>query len=112
MENIWDEKTVTQISNLFKIKFHEFLISQKTDRKNRSALWNKYLEHYECKIVRSPRNDDRNREVLLLRTFLQMINHDNQVLVDSIVINNPDRPGQYLVIKRDVAERILVLGMI
>jgi len=112
----WNQETVEKLSVLFHKKFHELFDKKWVDRKNRSAIWNKYIKNYNCKVVRNDipkimeKSDVRASEVVL-QNILKLINYSNESIADHLVFRNPDRYGQWILIPRDVAERILVLGM-
>jgi hypothetical protein len=48
----------------------------------------------------------------MLVNLIDMVNFRNGDISDALVIDNPDRPGQYILVQRDMAERIFVLGML
>jgi len=93
-------------------------IELKTDRKNLSSHWNLYLKRYEARVLRF--GDRKPKEphspyVSLSRQFngiIDLVNFKNDEVSNGLVISNPDRHGQHILISRDMAERILVFGMI
>jgi hypothetical protein len=121
----WNEDIVAKLNGLFEDKYKEKFVNfswtansstqnYPIDRKNRSALWNKYLKNYDCKVIRNDipgkKTNLRANEVLLSNIF-NLINFQNELIANGLIIRNPDRFGQYILIPRDIAERILVLGM-
>lgn len=116
----WTSAHLDKLESLFKEKYREMFSvdSSKTswDRKNRSAVWNKYLKNYDAKLIR---NDVPGKKTAALRSneiviknLIDLINFKNDVVTNGVVLSNPDRYGQYLCLPRDIAERILVFGMI
>jgi hypothetical protein len=112
---IWDESTIEKLSAAFQEKHKQMFDRTSIDRKNRSALWNKYIKNYECKIIRNDvpgksqvlRNSD-----IVIKNMVNLVNFRNDWLANSLVIPNPDRYGQWIIVSRDMAERILAIGMI
>jgi len=114
----WNESTIEKLNIAFDDKFKEMFggpYAHKFDRKNRSALWNKYLKNYDCKVIRNDVPGKKTHALraneILLSNIFNLINFQNEVLANGLIIHNPDRFGQYILIPRDIAERILVLGM-
>lgn len=113
----WNPATIEKLHLAFNAKYTEMFgqVSYNTDRKNRSALWNKYIKNYECKIIR---NDEGKKahavrgQEIVCKNLIEFINFKNEFVNNALVIRNPDRFGQFLLISRDMAERILVFGMI
>lgn len=115
----WDDSAIEKLSAVFQEKYAQmFAPPNNTDRKNRSAVWNKYVKNYDIKIVRNdvpgkskasqvPRPSD-----IIIRNLIDFVNFKNESVANSLIIRNPDRYGQYILIPRDMAERILVIGMI
>jgi len=107
----WDKNALVRLYGLFHERHERMRSERKTDRKNLSALWNSYLSTYGVTLLRSDK-----KEVLvhgeILRTLMDIINHRNDLVADALVIRNPDRPHQYLIVPRESAQKIIVLGMI
>lgn len=114
----WDKKSIERLTVLVMEKWNSMKNELKTDRKNLSCHWNLYLKRYEARVLRfSERKpkEPRSPYTSLFRQFngfLDLINLSNDEVANGLIIINPDRPGQHILIKRDVAERILVFGMI
>ena len=110
----FDNSTVLKLNMIFHYKWVEISSKSNTDRKNRSAIWNKYVKTYELKPIAVEYK--KGQKVLsahnLFHKLIDIINYENDDVSNSIIISNPDRHGQYFLIKRDIAERILVFGMI
>ena len=113
---IWDESTIEKLSAAFHDKHKQMFDRTTIDRKNRSALWNKYIKNYECKIIRNDVPGKKTHQVsanpILIKNLIDLINFKNNLVANSLIITNPDRYGQYILISQDMAERILAIGMI
>ncbi len=57
-------------------------------------------------------SQELQRDLALFNNLLNLINYNNEMVADSVIIDNPDRLGQYILLKREMAEKILLLGMI
>lgn len=109
----WDKKAISVLTDMVTKKWTEIGLSHKTDRRNRSAIWNKYLDEMGISLVRQTRYPDHKMSMaIMMQLVLDTINHQNEKVSDAIIIGNPDRRGQFLLVPREVASRILVLGMI
>ena len=53
----------------------------------------------------------RSRDIVM-RRLIECVNFQNETVSNGIILTNPDRVGQLLIVSRDIAERILVFGMI
>lgn len=113
----WNQAIVDKLTFAFSEKYKEMFGDNLTDRKNRSALWNKYLKNYNCKLIRNDvpgkkgSGTLRSQEIVC-KNLIALINFKNEEVANALVIHNPDRFGQFLLIPKDIAERILVFGMI
>lgn len=111
----WDKKSIDHISTLFRAKYIDLTKAHRGDPRNQSAIWNKYLNFYEVTLFMLPRDKNRTPNEAAPRMFLELmniVNYNNDAIADSIMIDNPDRIGQYLIVKRDIAEKIFLLGMV
>lgn len=114
----WNEDIVEKLSAAFQEKHKQMFDRTTIDRKNRSALWNKYIKNYECEIIRNdvflPGKQMIHRSDIVKweKNLIDLINFKNNLVANSLIIPNPDRYGQYILISRDMAERILAIGMI
>jgi hypothetical protein len=114
----WDKKSIERLTVLFMERWTSMNIELRTDRKNLSCHWNRYLKQYEARVIRF--NDrrldtDQSAYTAMKRQFnglIDLINFKNDEVSNGLVISNPDRHGQHILISRDMAERILVFGMI
>jgi hypothetical protein len=107
----WDEKALIRLYGLFQERHERMKSERRTDRKNLSALWNSYLSTYGVTLLRS----DKKEVVVqgeILKTLMDIINHRNELVAEALVIRNPDRPLQYIIVPRESAQKIIVLGMI
>lgn len=109
----WDQKAIENLSSLFQQKYAEMKGAKKTDRRNFSAVWNKYLQGYGATVVFNFSNKDgKCHAIYTLQRILNLINRDNSKVSDALVISNPDRAGQFILVPREMASRIIVLGML
>lgn len=109
----WNKKSVESLEELFSEKYLEMKRESKTDRRNFSALWNKYLKGYEAEVLHNFRGKgDKTHMSFTLGNLLDLVNYRNEVVSDALVIRNPDRMGQYILVPRGMAARIMVLGML
>lgn len=107
----WDNKALVRLYGLFRERHDQMRSEKNTDRKNLSAIWNSYLSTYGVTILRS----DKKQVMVhadVLKTLVDIINRRNEIVSDALVIINPDRPNQYLIVPRESAQKIVVLGMI
>ena len=107
----WNQETVDRVELLFKKKWNSMNIEKKTDRANMSAIWNKYLVLYEVVVLRDKSKDDLN-SVRTLASLIGFINFQNENVAGRLAVRNPDRACQWILISRDIAERVLVFGML
>lgn len=110
----WDEKAIREMNAILQSKHREMQRAQGTDRRNFSAIWNRYLNAYNASVIGITRKDVKRNEpnMALFLNLANMVNYRNDLVSDALILDNPDRLGQYIVIKRDMAEKILILGMI
>ena len=116
----WNNDIVVKLNGIFYEKYASMFgsdSSPNTDRKNRSAIWNKYLKNYDIKVIRNDVPGQQKhllklKNEVVLNNLIDLINFQNEKVVNSLIIRNPDRYGQWILISRDMAERILAIGMI
>ena len=114
----WNHATIQRLDQLFAERWSSMRDEKNTDRKNLSCHWNRYLKQYEVRVIRfgdKRPDEDHSPYVGLKRQLegiIELINRKNDEVSNGLIINNPDRIGQYILIQRDMAERILVFGMI
>lgn len=99
------------------------------DRANVSASWNSYVKvlggvvvrgkgvtHRTVKKIvggkvenhRSRKDSDTNA---IFKELVDLLNFKNESVSGKVMVANPDRLGQWLLIPSDVVERALVLGL-
>lgn len=109
----WDRKRIKELHLLFSEKYFKMRGMAKTDRRNFSAIWNKYLSRYNAEVLVNFRGKGDSVHVAhTLANIIEIVNMRNEWVAGSLVIANPDRNGQYILVPRDMAERIMVLGLI
>lgn len=111
-----DKDIVPSLERLFLEKWHSMRSSSKTDRRNLSAKWNSYLRNYGAEVLHNFRGRKTKESDAHVRhafvNLVEIINKRNERVAGSVVISNPDRVGQYIILPREMGERILVLGML
>ena len=106
----WDNKALVRLYGLFHERHDRMRSEKRTDRKNLSVIWNSYLSTYGVTLLRSEKKVLSQGDIL--KKIVDIINHRNEVVSDALVILNPDRTNQYLIVPRESAQKIMVLGMI
>lgn len=110
----WNQNDIVNLNKILQSKHSEMCRIHKTDRRNFSAIWNRYLNAYGVLFLGITRKDTKANEpsTALFVNLVNIVNHKNEFVSDALILDNPDRLGQYIIIKRDMAEKILLLGMI
>lgn len=109
----WNSKAVESLQKVVVNRYFEMRAENKTDRRNFSAIWNRYLKKYGAEVLHNFKNKgDQNSVTFTLGNLMDLINYRNEVVSDSVMIRNPDRMGQYILIPREMAAKIMVLGML
>ena len=108
----WDKEMIARLETSVRERFLALRKEIKTDRKNMSEIWNKRLRELDIQMLR-PKKELRGSSaaVWLSGELIRLVNFDNDRIVGRILVCNPDRIGQYLLVPRDVANKILMLGM-
>jgi hypothetical protein len=109
----WDKDTIVKLEEAVRDGCISLRRERPTDRKNFSAIWNRKLSDLGITLV-IPRKRNKGRETyahLVLSRVLEIINMENEKVSGSMIVANPDRPGQHLLVPRDIASKILMLGM-
>jgi len=101
---------ISFLNLLFVSKFVELKNSKKTDRRNISAIWNNYIKKYDIKIILNYYGKSVTSTEATLNNLIDLVNKGE--VDNSYLIKNPDREGQYLLISRIQAFKIMTLGMI
>jgi hypothetical protein len=99
------------------------------DPANVSASWNAYIKGVGGRVVRGKgvthrtvkrivggkvENQSRRKNSdpdAIFRELLDLLNFNNDQVSGKVMIANPDRIGQWLLVPSDVVERVLVLGL-
>jgi hypothetical protein len=84
----------------------KFYSELRTDRKNLSEIWNRHIKEIGISLIRHSRD-----KVLTIHDIIGLINFRNPDVSDALCIRNPDRTGQFLLVPRDIASKIMMLGM-
>jgi len=114
----WNEQSLRVLTKLFLDKYVAIHDERMTDRLNRSLIWAKYLSSYGAVVIRDepgPKKPQRRPNVSAgntLQNLVDLVNFSNESVAGALLIRNPDRAGQYILVPRDMAERIMVLGML
>jgi hypothetical protein len=108
----WTDVSLLRLSKLLEDAWKKLWEEKNTDRQNMSHIWNAKLKSVGAEVVRHKyiRNGAYN-PTLMLAEFVKLINGRNDLVTDSVCLNNPDRPGQFIVMKRDVAWKVMMLGL-
>lgn len=111
----WNRAAIEKLGGLFQERWESMRDEKNTDRKNLSCHWNRHLKQYEARVIRfgDAKSDEcKSPYKRQVEGIINLINFKNNEVANGLVIENPDRFGQYILIQRDMAERILVFGMI
>lgn len=106
----WDVKSVARLESMIGERWSRFSVEHRTDRKNRSELWNIHVGKLGITCWR-PKNRKGATGSLNHQDAVDIINFRNHEVADAICVRNPDRIGQYLFVPRKTASKILMLGM-
>lgn len=104
-----DKSSLQVLESVLKDRWIKFKNDHPTDRKNLSELWNRHLKGIGITGVRTKAN--KPQSAFVLNELINIINFRNDEVAGRVIVSNPDRVGQYLLIPSDIAEKILVLGM-
>ena len=107
----WDATAVARLSKALMQRYLEMVHDVRTDRRNFSALWNKVMESHGITVVRVTKESGGDSPISILKRMVHLVNYENEKVSDALVVPNPDRESQYLLVPRESASRILVLGM-
>lgn len=111
----WDNKSVRALSEALSSAYLEIRKTTRTDRANLSAIWNRKLTQMGVTILRPSRPTKKNSEgslAIMFQELMNSINYRNHLVSEALLVSNPDRPHQYLLVPRDTASKILVLGVL
>jgi hypothetical protein len=108
----WNPENFAKLTSLFREKWRSMQMESSTDRANFSAIWNRYLTRYDAVIFRNNGGSSNSlNSKQTLDGLIELINFKHDEISGRLIVANPDRAGQWILIPRDIAERILVLGM-
>lgn len=117
----WNRTSLDRLYLIFAEKHYKMGVDLLTDRRNLSEHWNRHLEkNFGIQIIRGldlkAKDKFKDGQLILqyrhlLNSLLDLINYENNLVQNRVVIKNPDRHGQFLIVPNDIAERILVFGM-
>jgi len=91
-------------------RYREFRVEKSTDPKNLSELWNRHVIQVGITGIR-PKGKSPRHKLLAASDIIEVINFRNSEVSDALCIMNPDRPGQFLLVPREKASVIVMLGM-
>ena len=111
----WTKDNLSRLDTQFILRYNSFRLERRTDPRNLSELWNRHLEGLGITVVRpSPTMQRRGKKpdprLQTLSLLVRIINEDNRRVSDSVCVNNPDRPGQVLLVPRELAEKVIFIG--
>lgn len=112
----WDKDSLKRLSVAISERWSRFVSEKKTDRRNLSELWAKHLLELDIIVVRPAPNVKRPKTVTwdaqpILSRLVDIINNNNGHVAGALCVPNPDRPAQLVLVPRDLAAKILVVGM-
>jgi len=106
----WTRQEITLLEEAVFKRYEEFRKEKRTDRKNLSELWNRHIQQIGVTGVR-PKKKSKLSDQITVVDIIDVINFRNSEVSDALCIRNPDRVGQHLLLSRDIAGKILMLGM-
>lgn len=108
----WNSETIARLGEAVAARWVRFCTERNTDRRNLSELWTNHLLLLDIVVVRPPARKKRTaHSELILSRLVEIINNSNKRVSDALCIHNPDRPGQFLLVPRELAAKILAIGM-
>lgn len=107
----WGSAEIARLSRVINDRYMDMMRETRTDRRNFSAVWNKFAEGHGITVLRVSKSSGGDSSFALLRRVVDLVNYENEKVSGALVVPNPDRESQYLLVPRDSASRILVLGM-
>jgi hypothetical protein len=110
----WNLESIRVLEVAIKDRWDSMVKERNTDRKNMSEIWNKYLASFGITLLR-PKTaalpSNMSRTAWQVRAIKDAINFRNDDVSNALCVSNPDRPGQFMFVPRDMAEKFLFLGM-
>lgn len=107
----WNKDSLDRLSLVLQESWEKLRREKRTDRANLSHHWNLKLRGLDAEVVRHKSSLGGYNPTLMVLEFIKIVNERNELVSDSVCVVNPDRPDQFLLIKRDVASKILMLGL-
>ena len=108
----WNKESLERLSLALQESLDRLRSEKRTDRGNLSRIWNLKLQGLDAEIVRHRHlSGEAYNPNLMVSELIRTINERNDLVSDSVCVENPDRPNQWILMKRDVASKILMLGM-
>lgn len=114
----WNKNSVDLLEKKIRERHYKMGIELRTDRKNLSEHWNRHIEkHFGIRVINDITDvpnkvEGRAKTFAVLNKIINIINLDNDLIKNALVVRNPDRNNQYLIVSADIAEKILVFGML
>lgn len=105
----WTRQDIKILEEAVLKRYDQFRKENKTDRKNLSELWNRHILQIGVTGIR-PKKKVKFVS-MTAHDIVDVINFRNSEVSDALCISNPDRPEQFLLLSRDVASKIVMLGM-
>lgn len=110
----WNLQSIHVLEVAIKDRWALMVKELKTDRKNMSEIWNRHLASFGITLLR-PKTaalpSNMSRITWQVQALKDAINFRNDDVSDALCVSNPDRPGQFMFVPRDMAEKIIFLGM-
>jgi hypothetical protein len=103
----WNRENLRLLEKAFLARWFRLKGENRTDRKNLSEIWNRKLRLLGISVLR-PKG---KAESVGVNDFVELLNFRNEQTADILCVSNPDRLGQFLIVPRDMASKILMLGM-
>lgn len=108
----WNKESVDRLSLILRESWENLRREKKTDRGNLSRIWNLKLRGIGAEVVRHRHlKSGAYNPNMMVAEFVTLVNVRNDLVSDSVCVCNPDRPYQFVLVKRDIAGKILMLGM-
>lgn len=109
----WDKKSVGLLSAAIRDAYNSRKMQARTDRMNFSAIWNKKLSEIGVTVLRAanPVTPRAGLVAPMFQELVETVNYRNALVCDALMVPNPDRAHQFLLVPREVASKILVLGL-
>lgn len=108
----WNNESLDRLSLVLAESWEKLRRDKRTDRGNLSRIWNLKLKALGAEVVRHRQfNNGVYNPALMVAELIEIINARNDLVSDSVCVGNPDRSDQFVLMKRDIASKILMLGM-